>query len=107
MTEQTPQPKATILPKMEIPTDLELVYANLVRIVHSPMDLVFDFAQLLPGGEAQVRSRIVMSPSSAKMLLHALADNLNKFEASYGEIRLPGDNSLANYLFRPPDPDRK
>jgi hypothetical protein len=34
---------------LEVPADLETIYANLVRISHSPSELVYDFAHLLPG----------------------------------------------------------
>ena len=58
--------RAAGLPKRE-------VYANLARISHSPADIVIDFAHLLPGeGSANVRSRVVMTPLSAKLLLRAL-----------------------------------
>jgi hypothetical protein len=98
---QAPQPS----PQLEVPPDLETVYVNLVRIAHSPSELVFDFAHLLPGsGPAKVRTRIVMSPLGAKLLYRALAENLARFEASFGEIRVPGEVSLADALFRPPQP---
>jgi hypothetical protein len=74
-----------------------------VRISHSPSELVFDFAQLLPGATTvQVRSRVVMSPLGAKLFFRALEENLAKYEAGYGEIALPGDTTLADQLFRPP-----
>jgi hypothetical protein len=48
-----------------------------------------------------------MSPLGAKLFLRALADNVARFEALYGEIVIPaGDAGLANDLFRrvqPPD----
>jgi len=88
-----------------VPPDLEIEYVNLVRIAHSPSELVFDFAHLLPGSTpARVRSRIVMSPLGAKLFYRALAENLSKYEASFGEIQIPGDSSLAEHLFRPPNP---
>ena len=54
----TPQipPKPTG-PVLELPADLELVYANLARIAHSPSDIVIDFAHLLPGEPAQRSAR--------------------------------------------------
>ena len=89
---------------MDIPEGLEPVYSNLVRIAHSPSELLFDFAHMLPGTPtARMRSRIVMSPLGAKLLFHALAENLARYEAAFGEIKLPGDNSLADSLFRPPE----
>jgi hypothetical protein len=90
-----------------VPANLEVEYVNLVRIAHSPSELVFDFAHLLPGiSPAQVRSRIVMSPLGAKLFYRALAENLAKYEASFGEITVPGASSLADYLFRPSPPER-
>lgn len=86
---------------------MEAIYANMVRIAHSPAELVMDFARLLPGDTSpQVCARVLMSPIGAKLFLNALNDNLARYEAAYGEINLPGDTSLANDLFRtirPPD----
>ncbi len=76
---------------------------NIVRIAHSPSELVFDFARLLPGGNApQVVARLIMSPLGAKLFHRALAENLARYEATFGEIVIPGDPSLAEDLFRPP-----
>jgi hypothetical protein len=87
--------------------DSRTEYANLVRIAHSPSELVFDFAHLLPGeGPTRIRSRIVMSPLGAKLFFRALAENLAKFEATFGEIHIPGDATLADHLFRPPPPEK-
>jgi hypothetical protein len=89
---------------MELPADLQIEYVNLVRIAHSPSEIVFDFAQLLPGASpAKITSRIVMSPLGAKLLYRALGENLAKFETAFGEISIPGGSSLADYLFKPPD----
>jgi hypothetical protein len=88
---------------LEFPPNLPVEYVNLVRIAHSASELVFDFAHLLPGAPAaQVRSRLIMSPLSAKLFFRALADNLAKFEHSFGEIPVPGDSTLADSLFRHP-----
>ena len=96
-------PRPTL--SLEASPDLQVEYVNLVRIAHSPSELVFDFAHLLPGNQqAQITSRIVMSPLGAKLFFRALADNLARYEAAFGEIRIPGDVSLADNLFRPPAP---
>jgi len=89
-------------PVLELPADLETVYANLARIAHSPADIVLDFAHLLPGEtRAKIRSRVVMSPLSAKLLVKALTENLARYETAFGEIHLPTNSSLADNLFRP------
>jgi hypothetical protein len=88
---------------MEVPPDLPIQYVNLVRIAHSPSELVFDFARMLPGSSGpQVTSRIVMSPLGAKLFARALAENLARYEAAFGEIRIPGEPTLADGLFHPP-----
>jgi hypothetical protein len=89
-------------PTLEVPPGLDTVYSNLARISHSPADIVIDFAHLLPGDtNATVRARVLMSPLSAKLLLRALTENLARFEAAFGEIKVPVNNSLAEHLFRP------
>ncbi len=46
---------------------------------------------------------MVLTPLNAKLLLRALAENLEKFEAQYGEIVVP--THLADQLFKPPRPE--
>src|SRR3989337_1951247 len=105
MSEKTAQPAPPTFPPLEVPPDLEAIYINLVRIAHSPSELIFDFAHLLPGTTpARVRSRVVMSPLGAKLFHRALSENLSRYETTFGEITLPGGKSLADYLFRQSPP---
>jgi hypothetical protein len=98
-------------PKINVPEGTEPVYANLARISHSPADIVIDFAHILPGeSTANIQSRVVMSPLSAKLLMHALTENLGRYEAAFGEIKVPGNTTLAENLFRPyhpPEPPKE
>lgn len=88
---------------ISIPPDLEVVYANLVRITHSPSEFIFDFAQMLPGlAGPELKSRVILSPVSAKLIYKALGENLSKYEANFSEITLPRSSSLADTLFQPP-----
>lgn len=97
MTHQPPNQKP---PLLIIPPDLTVIYANLARIAHSPVDFVIDFAHLLPGApQAQVMARVALSPISAKLLYQALGENLARYEAAFGEIQVPA-TSLADHLFR-------
>jgi hypothetical protein len=95
------------IPKFLSRDALKAIYANLVRISHSPGELVFDFAQLLPGDTgAEIVTRVLMSPIGAKLFYRALGENLQRYESVFGEIPLPGDNNLVNKLFKdihPPD----
>jgi hypothetical protein len=107
MSENTQKPGPPPFPPLDVPPDLEAIYINLVRIAHSPSELIFDFAHLLPGTTpSRVKSRVVMSPLAAKLFHRALTENLSRYEAAYGEIKVPGSKSLADFLFRqPPSPD--
>lgn len=107
-----PIPPKPAGPILELPADLELVYANLARIAHSPADIVLDFAHLLPGEpRAKIKSRVVMTPLSAKLLVRALTENIARYESAFGEINIPSNNSLADNLFRPfqqpPEPPKE
>jgi len=105
MSTQPPKPQPPHLPPMELPPELQVEYVNMVRIAHSPSELVFDFAHMLPGETpAKIQSRIVMSPLGAKLFFRALSENLAKYESAFGEIIVPRGGSLAEQLFRPPSP---
>ncbi|PRY16191.1 uncharacterized protein DUF3467 [Pontibacter ummariensis] len=63
-------------------------YANLAMISHSSSEFVIDFIRLMPGlPKAKVKSRVVITPEHAKRLMAALADNIRKYEDSFGEIK--------------------
>jgi hypothetical protein len=108
MSTNLPPAASQPFPALEAPPDLVIEYVNLVRIAHSPSELVFDFAQILPGTTpAKISSRIIMSPLSAKLFQRALSENIARFEAAFGEIKVPGGPTLADNLFHsinPPEP---
>jgi len=82
------QPQNNI--QIELSEDIaQGIYSNLAVIAHSTSEFVIDFVSLLPGApKAKVKSRIVLTPEHAKRLMHALADNVKKYESQFGEIRL-------------------
>ncbi len=87
---------------LKIPEDLNPVYVNLARISHSPSELVFDFALMVPSTmPPKVQTRVLMSPLSAKLFHRALGENLSKYESKFGEIKIPGGTTLAENLFKP------
>lgn len=72
-------------------TEAEGVYANLAMIIHSPTEIIIDFARVMPRmPKAKVLSRVIMSPMHSKLLLKALTDNIEKFEKKFGEIKMYG-----------------
>jgi uncharacterized protein DUF3467 len=97
-------PQRPVQPVLELPADVRPAYANLARIVHSPADIMIDFAHLMPGDtKARITSRVLLSPLSAKLLLRALTENLSRYEAAFGEIVIPA-STLAEQLFKPVQP---
>lgn len=103
MTDFKENPNQPKRPSIILPQDLEAMYANLVRIAHTPSEVMFDFARYLPGDpHAKVVSRVLVSPLSAKLMLNALTENLAKYEAQFGTIEIPQKQSLADFLFRSP-----
>ena len=67
----------------------EGIYSNLAIITHSPSEFVLDFIRVMPGvPKAKVKSRIVLTPEHAKRLLEAMSDNILKFEAANGKIKV-------------------
>ena len=79
---------------IEQPIDIELseeiaegIYSNLAIITHSQAEFILDFVRILPGvPKGKVKSRIIMTPQHVKRLLFALGDNMQKFEANFGEV---------------------
>ncbi|MGD9029646.1 MAG: DUF3467 domain-containing protein [Anaerolineae bacterium] len=93
---------------IELPADLEAIYANFAMITHSQSEVIIDFARVLPNApKSKVHARIVTTPMHAKLLLRALTENLKKYEAQFGEITLPsGGDELAQQFFggvKPPN----
>ncbi len=107
-----PEPTPTPAPKpapahvaqqvtLELPPNLEPVYANFAIITHSPSEIVIDHARVMPNTpKSKIVARIILTPMNAKLLLRALTDNLAKYEGQFGEIIVP--TGLADQLFKPP-----
>jgi len=65
-------------------------YSNFNVISHSDAEFVIDFARIVPGvKKANVKSRIIMTPTHAKALLYTLKENIDRYENEHGEIEMP------------------
>ena len=70
------------------PDKAQGVFANLALIAHTPTEFVLDFAQLMPGiPQANVVSRVVVTPDQAKKILGALQNNIAQYEKKFGTIQ--------------------
>lgn len=80
----------------------EGIYSNLAVINHSPTEFVVDFVQMMPGvPKARVKSRIILTPQHAKRLVHALNENVRRFEAQFGEVKDQQSTAMP-FNFGPP-----
>ena len=65
------------------------IYSNLAIISHSSSEFVLDFIRIMPGiPKAEVKSRIILTPEHAKRLLLALGENMTKYEAVHGFVKV-------------------
>ena len=73
------------------PDKAQGVFANLALIAHTPTEFVLDFAQIMPGmPQANVVSRVVVTPDQAKKILGALQNNIAQYEQKFGVIKPVG-----------------
>jgi hypothetical protein len=82
------QPKPQEI-KVELPPETAAGhYCNLAMIAHGPAEFFMDFITMAPNmPQARVQTRVIMAPENAKQLLHALAENVQRYEATFGEIK--------------------
>lgn len=65
----------------------EGAYANLAIITHSNAEFVVDFVNVMPGTpKSKVKSRIILTPMHAKRFMKAMVENIERYEASNGQI---------------------
>ena len=89
---------------IELPEEVaEGIYSNLAIISHSHSEFVVDFVRMMPNvPKAKVKARMILTPQHAKRLMRALTDNVNKFEAQFGNIEEPDIPMLPNMNFNTP-----
>lgn len=87
--------------------EAEGIYSNLAIISHSPAEFIIDFTRIVPGvPKAKVHARIITTPQHAKMLMKALKDNIEKYEAKFGDINIDASPNQ-HFGFVPPKTDEK
>lgn len=66
---------------------LEGRYVNYFEIGHNAFEFLFDFGQLYPEDhDADLHTRIVVSPAYAKDLAAVLNDAIRQYEQCYGKL---------------------
>lgn len=73
------------------PEVAEGTYTNMAIVAHSSSEFVVDFVRMMPGQKnANVQTRVIMTPENTKKLLFALQENITKYEKQFGAIKLHG-----------------
>jgi hypothetical protein len=63
-------------------------YSNLALIHHRAEEFTLNFIYVFPNvPQGKLISSLILSPGHAKRLLHALAENISRYEAQFGAIR--------------------
>lgn len=64
-------------------------YSNISIITFSPSEFIIDFATMLPGlTQAEVKSRVILTPENAKRLMLTLQENVSRYESNVAPINV-------------------
>jgi len=66
-------------------------YANQMLAAHTQEEFVLDFILATPPAGV-VNARVIVSPGHAKRIAAALTENVEKYEAQFGEIKTTAIN---------------
>lgn len=72
--------------QLRVKTDdqtLKGFYSNVMQVAHTKDEFFLDFFIAAPPN-AQLLSRIILSPAHAKKVLKVLTENMEKYESSFG-----------------------
>ncbi len=89
---ETPPAAPQVQIQLQIDETVALgMYVNMAMLNHNETEFVIDFIYVQPQvPKAVVRARVINSPKHMKRLLHALQDNVAKYEAQFGKIDVSG-----------------
>jgi hypothetical protein len=87
MSDQPPQPQPVHLQIELDPQTAQGVFVNLAMVNHTETEFTLDLAYVQPQApKATVRARVITTPKHLKRLLHAIEENLEKYEARFGVV---------------------
>jgi hypothetical protein len=84
------EPKAPPQGMIQVVTGDEMSrgrYSNNMLISHTPEEFIIDWLLNSPAGTHLV-ARVVVTPGHLKRIIGALEDNLKRYEANFGDVRL-------------------
>ena len=86
----TTEPKGPAQAVIQVVTGDEMSrgrYSNNMVVSHTPEEFIIDWLLNSPAGTHLV-ARVVVSPGHLKRIIGALADNLRRYEANFGDVKL-------------------
>lgn len=87
MDEQRPLPGQVQIKADE--KELQGQYSNLVMVHHGPEEFTLNFIYIFPNGtQGKLLSSVIVSPGHAKRILATLEENIRRYEAQFGTIKL-------------------
>ena len=86
MSENNPKQINVEFPKEMVGGD----YANNMAVTHTAEEFIMDYIMIAPPAGV-VKSRIVVSPGHMKRIVHALQENVEKYEQKFGPIQTAAD----------------
>ena len=69
-------------------------YSNNMAVSHSPEEFIIEWLLNSPSGTHLV-SRVIVSPGHMRRIIDALSDNMRKYEAKFGPVRVVGTEDQA------------
>jgi hypothetical protein len=90
MSDRPAPPSQTIQVQIEVdPVTAQGVFVNMALVNHTDTEFTLDLIYVQPQApKATVRARVITTPKHMKRLLHAIQDNLTRYEARFGAIEL-------------------
>ena len=86
----TTEPKGPTQALIQVVTGDEMSrgrYSNSMMVSHTPEEFIIDWLLNSPAGTHLV-ARVVVSPGHLKRIIGALADNLRRYEANFGDVKI-------------------
>ncbi|MDO8566315.1 MAG: DUF3467 domain-containing protein [Candidatus Moranbacteria bacterium] len=63
------------------------LYSNMANILHTKEEFVIDFMNVFPP-TGTLNARVIVSPGHFKRMAVAMAENLKKYEAQFGNVKV-------------------
>ncbi len=90
MSDKPAVPPHAVQIQIEIdPVTANGVFVNMAMVNHTETEFTLDLAYIQPQApKAMVRARVITTPKHLKRLLHAIQENLARYESRFGAIDL-------------------